>query len=364
MADLVRVPCVLMRGGTSRAAFFLSTDLPSEPERRDAVLISAMGAGHELQIDGIGGGNPLTSKAAIVGPSLRPDADVDYLFAQVRVRERSVDLSPNCGNILAAVGPFAIEAGLVPAGDGTTRVRIHNVNTGKIIEAEVRTPGGRVTYEGATAIAGVPGTGAAIRLTFLDAAGAKTGALLPTGRPVDLIDGIPVSCIDAAMPVMLVRAADLGKSGYEPAAHYLADTAFMARLERLRVAAGQAMGFPDAAERVIPKPVLVAPAAEGGTLCARYFTPHECHKALAIGGAVALATAVATTGTLAAALAGRACPPTTVDIEHPSGRLPVRLATRPGDGMPLAGVVRTARRLFEGQVLIRHADLDRARAAA
>src|SRR4051794_38143257 len=174
MADLVRVPCVLMRGGTSRAAFFLRADLPVEPELRDAVLISAMGAGHELQIDGIGGGNPLTSKVAIVGPSLHPSADVDYLFAQVRIRERSVDLSPNCGNILAAVGPFAIEAGLVPAAEGTTTVRIHNVNTGKIIEAEVATPGCRVTYEGETAIAGVPGTGAAIRFVFLDAAGAKT----------------------------------------------------------------------------------------------------------------------------------------------------------------------------------------------
>ena len=290
MADLVRIPCVLMRGGTSRAAFFLRSDLPAEPVLRDAMLIAAMGAGHELQIDGIGGGNPLTSKAAIIGPSLHPGADVDYLFAQVRVRERSVDLSPNCGNVLAAVGPFAIEAGLVPAKEGTTTVRIHNVNTGKIIEAEVATPGRRVTYEGETAIAGVPGTGAAIRLVFLDAAGAKTGSLLPTARPVDVIDGIAVSCIDAAMPVMLVRAADLGKSGYEPAAAYLADAVFMARLERLRVAAGRAMGFADAAERVIPKPVLLAAAAEGGTLCARYFTPHECHKALAIGGAVAIAT--------------------------------------------------------------------------
>jgi 2-methylaconitate cis-trans-isomerase PrpF len=164
--------------------------------------------------------------------------------------------------------------------------------------------------------------------------------------------------------VVLVRAADLGKTGHEPAAHYLADTAFMTRLERLRVAAGRAMGFPDAAERVIPKPVLLAAAAEGGTLRARYFTPHECHKALAIGGAVAIATAVATPGTIAAALAGPARPPTTVDIEHPSGRLPVRLATRPGDGVPVAGVVRTARRLFEGRVLVRLADLVTARAAA
>ena len=210
MADPVSIPCVLMRGGTSRAAFFLRSDLPAEPGLRDAVLIAAMGAGHELQVDGIGGGNPVTGKAAIVGPSSRPGADVDYLFAQVGARKRALDLSPICGNILAAVGPFAIEAGLVPAGDGTTTVRVHNVNTGEIVEAEVATPGRRVTYEGETAIAGVPGTGAAIHLAFLDAAGAKTGALLPTGRPVDPIAVVPVSCVDAATPVVLVRAADLG----------------------------------------------------------------------------------------------------------------------------------------------------------
>src|SRR5690349_3253597 len=169
MADPVNIPCVLMRSGTSRAAFFLRSDLPAEPRLRDAVLIAAMGAGHELQVDGIGGGNPVTSKAAIVGPSAHPGADVDYLFAQVGVRERSVDLSPICGNVLAAVGPFAIEA-----------VRVHNVNTGKVVEAEVATPGRRVTYEGETAIAGVPGTGSAIHLAFLAAAGAKTGVLLPT----------------------------------------------------------------------------------------------------------------------------------------------------------------------------------------
>src|SRR5689334_23369445 len=193
MADPVSIPCVLIRGGTSRAAFFLRSDLPAEPGLRDAVLIAAMGPGHELHVDGIGGGNPATSKAAIVGPSSRRGADVDYLFAHVGIRERSVDLSPICGNILAAVGPFAIEAGLVPAGNGTRLVRAHNVNTGKIVGAEVATPGRRVTYEG------VPGTGAAVRLAFLDVAGAKTGAPLPTGRPVDQIAGIPVSCIDAAV---------------------------------------------------------------------------------------------------------------------------------------------------------------------
>jgi 2-methylaconitate cis-trans-isomerase PrpF len=215
MSDQIRIPCVMMRGGTSRGPFFLASDLPSDTSQRNALLLSEMGSGHDLEIDGIGGGNALTSKAAIVGPATVAGADVDYLFAQVRVRERTVDTSPNCGNMLAAVAPFAIEAGLVVPTDGLTRVHIHNVNTGARIEACVRTPGGRVAYEGEASIDGVPGTAAPIRLTFQDVVGTKTGRLLPTGTPTERIDGIEVSCVDAAIPVMLVRAGDLGKSGCE-----------------------------------------------------------------------------------------------------------------------------------------------------
>src|SRR5580693_6254071 len=300
MNDLVRIPCVLMRGGTSRGPYFLASDLPSDPDARDEVLLAVMGSGHWLEIDGIGGGNPLTSKVAIVAPSRQRGADVDYLFAQVIVDERVVDTSPNCGNMLAGVGPFAIEAGLVPASDGTTLVRIHNVNTGKLIEARIATPEGHVTYDGDAAIDGVPGTAAPVYLSFLDAAGSKTGALLPTGAPIDRCGDVEVSCVDAAMPVVIVRARDLGKTARETPAELHADRAFMARLEQLRVEAGARMGIADAADRVIPKPVLVAPPARGGTLAARYFMPHECHNALATTGAVALATACATPGTLAA----------------------------------------------------------------
>ncbi|HXW23935.1 MAG TPA: 4-oxalomesaconate tautomerase [Xanthobacteraceae bacterium] len=355
--DLVRIPSVLMRGGTSRGPFFLRADLPAAPAARDAVLIAAMGAGHELQVDGIGGGHPLTSKAAIVGRSRVAGADVDYLFAQVKVRERAVDTSPNCGNMLAAVGPFAIESGLVAATDGTTLVRIHNVNTGKLIEARVATPGGRVTYDGDTAIDGVPGTAAPVYLTFLDAAGAKTGALLPTGAPVDRCGGVEVSCVDAAMPVTIVRARDFGKTGHETPAELEADRAFMARLEQVRVAAGARMGIADAADRVIPKPVLVAPGANGATLATRYFMPHQCHTALATTGAVAIATACATPGTIAHAIAGRIDLPATLSFEHPSGHLEVRLERRDGIAQPVAAIVRTARRLFEGAVLVKRSAL-------
>jgi 2-methylaconitate cis-trans-isomerase PrpF len=356
--DQIRIPCVLMRGGTSRGPFFLASDLPADSARRDRVLLSVMGSGHELEIDGIGGGNPVTSKVAIISRSSVPGADVDYLFAQVKIREHVVDTSPSCGNMLVGVGPFAVEAGLVAARDGITPVRIYNVNTGKLVEARVCTPRGRVAYDGDVAIDGVPGTAAPVHLAFLDAAGSKTGRLLPTGSPVDVIDGIEASCVDAAMPVVIVRAAALGKTGHEAARQLGDDLGFLARLERLRIEAGRRMGIADAADRVIPKPVLVAPAAHGGTLAVRYFMPHECHGALAITGAVAIAMAAVTPGTVAAALAGDVGIPADLDLEHPSGRLRVRLERLAGYADPVAFVVRTARRLFEGSVLIKRQALE------
>jgi 2-methylaconitate cis-trans-isomerase PrpF len=355
--DLIRIPCVLMRGGTSKGPYFIASDLPAQTEARDRVLVSAMGAGNLLEIDGIGGGHPLTSKVAIVSPSRVPGADVDYLFAQVRVEQRLVDTSPNCGNMIAGVGPFAIEAGMVSAQDGETRVRIFNVNTGKLIEAKVATPGRQVVYDGNASIDGVPGTAAPIHLAFLGAAGSKTGKLLPTGRPLDRVDGIEISCVDAAMPVVLIRASDLGKTGYEKPAEFSADREFMRRLEALRIEAGKLMGIPDAADRVIPKPVLIAPPAKGGTISARYFMPHSCHAALAITGSVAVATAAVTPGTLAHAIVGDHALPVMFGIEHPSGRLEVTLDHHPDYVEPAAYVVRTARRLFEGHVLVKASEI-------
>jgi 2-methylaconitate cis-trans-isomerase PrpF len=339
-----------MRGGTSRGPFFLRSDLPDSIEARDEILLSALGSGHELQIDGIGGGNPLTSKVAIVGPATRADADVDYLFAQVKVTDRVVDTSPNCGNMLSAVGPFAIEHGLVPASDGRTLVRIHNVNTGKIIEAQIATPGGRVIYDGDAHIDGVPGGAAPIHLSFLDVAGAKTGRLLPTGSARDTLAGVEVTCIDAAMPLVLIRAADLGKTGRERPAELDGDRAFMRRLEEIRLAAGAAMGLGDVADRVIPKPVLLGSGEAAGTLAVRYFMPHSCHKALAITGGVGIATACATPGTLAAELLAGVTAPCSLTFEHPSGTLELRLDRRDGEAQARVSVLRTARRIFEGVV--------------
>lgn len=348
MNDLQSIPCVLMRGGTSKGPFFLGSDLPQDVVERDRVLLSIMGSGHPLQIDGIGGGNPVTSKVAIISPATVPGADVDYLFAQVRIDEQIVDTSPNCGNMLAAVAPFAIEAGLIAARDGDTLVRIHNVNTGKIIEAELATPGGKVCYMGDASIDGVPGKAAPIALTFLDAAGARTGQLFPTGAPMDRIGDTDVTCIDCAMPMVLMDAARLGITGYEPAAALNADAALLARIEAIRLEAGRLMGLGDVSRQVTPKPVLISAARRGGDLNVRYFMPHECHPSLATTGAVGIATAAISAGTVAARLAGAIAIPAVLRIEHPSGGLDIKLDER--DGKRIAGVLRTARRLFDGAV--------------
>ncbi|MGY5775246.1 4-oxalomesaconate tautomerase [Rhizobium sp. LEGMi135b] len=354
MNDLIRIPCVLMRGGTSRGPFFLASDLPADRANRDAALLSIMGSGHPLQIDGIGGGNPVTSKVAIIGPSSVAGADVDYLFAQVRTDRQIVDYSPNCGNMLAAVGPFAIEAGLVKAENPSTLVRIHNVNTSKLIEAKVPTKDGDVTYLGDASIDGVPGLAAPISLTFVDAAGAKTGKLFPTGHAVDLIGGVQVTAIDCAIPMVLVRAEDLGVSGYEDAAALSATQSLIEALTAIRIEAGNLMGMGDVSDMVIPKPVLISPAKKGGTLSVRYFMPNDCHPALATTGAVGIATAVISEGTVASQMVGGHNLPTLIRIEHPSGRIDVQLENR--NGSTVAGLVRTARRLFEGYAFAKPAE--------
>lgn len=347
---LLGIPCVLMRGGTSKGPFFLASDLPADPAARDRLLLDLMGSGHPLQIDGIGGGNALSSKVAIIDRASRPDADIDYLFAQVKVEERRVDTSPNCGNMLAAAAPFAIEAGLVAGGHPRTQVRIHNVNTGKIIRATVQTPQGRVTYRGDTRIAGVPGHAAPIELTFLDAAGTRGGHLLPTGAARERIDGVEVSCIDCAIPMVLMPAMAFGLRGDEPPSRLNGDPALLRRLEAIRIEAGRRMGMPDAGSHVIPKPVLLAARDSAPGLRVRYFMPHQCHGALAITGGVGIATAVVTPGTVAHSLAGPLDGSGTIVLEHPSGCLEVSIQREHPGGGWAAGVIRTARRLFEGHV--------------
>lgn len=350
------IPCVIMRGGTSRGPFFLASDLPADPKQRDDVLLAAMGSPHEYQVDGIGGAMPLTSKVAIISRSKREDADVDYLFAQVLVDEAIVDTKPNCGNMLVGVGPFAIEAGLVPATDPETLVRIFNVNTQSSVEAIVQTPGGRVTYEGTAAIDGVRGTAAPVGLNFTSAIGAVTGRLLPTGRPLDVIDGIDVSCVDVAMPMVLMRAEQLGKTGIETPNELDADKALMERMEAIRRKAGVLMGMGDVSKLVVPKIGLLSKPRRGGTITSRYFVPHECHKAHAVTGTVCVASACAIPGTVASQLVTLPPPPQGIlTIEHPSGMIAIDLDADFRDGkqaLRRAALVRTARRIFEGNVLV------------
>ena len=348
------IPCVLMRAGTSRGPFFLSDWLPEDLTERDRVLVSAIGSSDLSQINGLGGGTTLTSKVAIVSRSSRIDCDVDYLFAQVGVGENTVDTRPNCGNMLSGVGPFAIEQGLIGAADGETVVRVHNVNTGARIDVTVRTPGGHVSYDGDVCIDGVTEPAAPVYLSFLDAWGAVTGALFPTGCRTNVIEGVTVSCIDAAMPMVLVPATALGVTGSEAAAELDAMPGLIERLERIRLQAGRLMGLGDVSGSVVPKPVIVSPADESGAIVSRYFTPKRCHTAHAVTGAIGVATALAVPGTVAsgpALSAGRH----TLRVCHPSGVIQIAMDledTGAGVSVRRASVVRTARKILQGQLQI------------
>lgn len=350
------IPCVLMRGGTSRGPFFCADTLPADIAERDRVLIAAMGSPNDLQINGLGGGSTLTSKVAIISRSARPDCDVDYLFAQVSVNQALVDTRPNCGNMLSAVGPFALEQGLVQANRDETMVRVFNVNTQTVIEAIVKTPDGHVTYEGNTRIDGVPGTSAPVILNFLNAEGSLTGALFPTGSPVDVIDGVAVTCIDVAIPLMIIAAGSLGLEGNETPQELDSNAGLMRRIEKLRLEAGLRMGLGDVTHSVVPKPVLVSAGADARSIQSRYFTPHRCHNAHAVTGAIGVASSFILPGTVSHALSG-ATPPSggTVTVKHPAGQIEISLQTIMEDGqlrIKRAGVVRTARRIMRGAVSV------------
>ena len=355
MSDLFAIPCLLMRGGTSRGPFFLASDLPADVAARDRVLLAAMGSPDARQIDGIGGADPLTSKVAIVSRSTQPGCDLDYLFAQVHLTKTIVDTAPSCGNMLAGIAPFGIETGLIKAADGVTRVMIYNVNTKSRIEAIVETPGGRVRYDGDAAIDGVPGTAAPIVLNFMDVVGSVSGKLMPTGRVLDKIGGVDVSCIDVAMPMILMRATDLGLTGTEGRAEIDGNTPMLARVEAIRLEAGRMMGLGDVSQKVVPKVGLLSRARDGGTITSRYLTPHALHAAHAVTGAVCVASACAVEGSIAHELAvPNAANPRTIWIEHPSGKIDVLLRTT-GEGADMdvtAGTLRTARLIMRGQVMV------------
>lgn len=346
------IPCLMMRGGTSKGAYFLASDLPQDPALRDQVLLAVMGSPDPRQIDGIGGADSLTSKVAIIGPSERADADVDYLFGQVVVNEPRVDYGQNCGNILAGVGPFAIERGLVAVTGDMTLVRIHMVNTGQIAIAQVPTQGGEVCYEGAARIDGVPGTAAPLLVEFTDVAGSSCGSLLPTGNAVDTFDGIEVTCIDNGMPVIVMRASDLGVTGYETPAELDANDALKRRIEAIRLQAGPLMNLGDVSQRTVPKMCLVAEPRDGGAIHTRSFIPHRCHASIGVFAAVSVASACLLEGGVARQLAFVPVGDRPLlSVEHPGGEFTVELHLDNGQ-IAGCGLLRTARLLFDGKVQI------------
>jgi 4-oxalomesaconate tautomerase len=346
------VRCMQMRGGTSRGLYFVAGDLPTDPAERDRLLVAVMGSGHPLQIDGLGGGYPLTSKVAVVSRSRRDDADIDYLFLQLGVDAPTITDKQNCGNILAGVGPFAVERGLIGAGDRTTTTRIAMVNTGSVVTATFATPGGVPEYAGNTVIDGVPGTAAPILLRFADTAGSTTGALLPTGNLFDIIDGIEVSCVDNGMAVVIARATDFGISGYESVSDLAANSELNERVQSLRVQAGKFMGLGDVTKLSVPKTTLVSAPRDGGAISTRTFIPVRLHTSIGVLGAITVATALRGGGT-GAELASFPSSGNVVDVEHPTGHLEVEVDLDTAVSPPLvrsSGVIRTARKLFDGMV--------------
>ncbi len=350
------IPFHFMRGGTSRGPYLNRADLPEDRDALAEVLVAMVGSGHPLNIDGIGGGAAVTTKVAMLSASEDAWADVDYFFAQVSVEDQLVDFKPTCGNILVGVGPAAIEMGVVAATGPITEVKIRAVNTGARVIAKVQTEGGHVVYDGAAAIDGVPGTAAPVELMFLDVVGGLTGAMFPTGNRVDIIDGIEVTCMDVAMPMVIARAESFGLTGHESAAELEENRGFFDRMESIRIQAGRLMDMGDVTKSVTPKFGLLAPAGQGGHVATRYFMPWKCHPSLAVTGSQCMASCLLCPGTVGEGLSQLPdVGPTDLRLQHPMGILDVRMDYRIDAGtfdVLSAGLVRTARKLAAGEVFI------------
>ncbi len=351
------VPCAVMRGGTSKGLYFLASDLPSEVAARDRFLLAAMGSPDDREIDGMGGGHPLTSKVAVVSKSDRPGIDVDYLFLQVWPDRAEVSDQQNCGNILAGVGPFAIERGLVEASGDLTAVSIFMVNTEAKATAFIETPGGVVNYDGTARIDGVPGSHAPVNINFEDVAGSSCGTLLPTGNSVDIINGVEVTCIDNGMPVVCLNATDFGISGYETPEELEANSDLRAKVEAIRLAVGERMNLGDVSNKTVPKMSLLAPAKDGGLISTRTFIPHRAHEAIGVLGAVSVATACMLPGSVANKIAGlsEVAGELNIEVEHPTGFFTVQMQvdnSGPQLVVTKSALLRTARMLMSGNIFV------------
>jgi 4-oxalomesaconate tautomerase len=347
------IPCMWMRGGTSKGGYFLADDLPTDMAERDAALLRAMGSPDVRQIDGMGGADPLSSKVAVMRKSARAGVDVDYLFLQIFVDQPIVTDAQNCGNILAGVGPFAIERGLVAANNDETHVSIYMENTGQIAVAKVQTPDGVVSYKGEAQIDGVPGGSAPVPLTFQNTGGSSCGALLPTGNAVDVIEGIEVTMIDNGMPCVVMRAADIGITGQEAPEDLEADTTLRKKLEAIRLACGPLMNLGDVSDKTVPKMTMVSAARDGGAISTRTFIPHRCHKTIGVLGAVSVATACLIKGTPAydLAQAGHGHE-RKISVEHPTGEMTVVATLDENGAVTEAAILRTTRKLMDGEIFV------------
>ena len=348
-----KIRCMLIRGGTSKGAYFLESDLPADPVLRDQVLLAVMGSPDARQIDGLGGGDSLTSKVAIISASARDDAEINYLFAQVNVEQAIVDYGQNCGNILSGVAPFVLERGLVEAKGDSTAVRVFMQNTGQVAEVIVHTPNAQLDYAGSTYIDGVPLPASEIILNFQNIEGSTCGSLLPTGQAQDVIHETPVTCIDNGMPVVLIRASDLGIQGNESKQELDVNHALKARIEAIRLIAGEKMNLGDVSQKTIPKMSIISKPLAGGAVNTRTFIPHKCHAAIGVFGATSVAAACLIQGTVAAELAHTSDDlQQRLDIEHPQGRFTVLLQRDEALNITGCGFIRTARAIFDGYVMI------------
>ncbi|MEM1288534.1 MAG: PrpF domain-containing protein [Pseudomonadota bacterium] len=349
------IPFLFMRGGTSRGPYMKRDDLPKDQGQLAGVLVAAVGSGHPLNIDGIGGGNAVTTKVAMLSVSDDEWADVDYFFAQVSVEDGTVDFKPSCGNILSGVGAAALEMKLLPVAGNETVVKIRAVNTGARVVSTVQTPDGTVSYAGSTSIDGVPGTAASVQLQFMDTIGGATGSLLPTGNLVDQFEGVDVTCMDVAMPMVIARAEAFGLSGHESSAELDDNRAFFKEMEAVRIAAGEAMGIENVASSVIPKFGILAPPRKGGSVAARYFMPWKTHPTMAVTGSQCIASCVLTPGSIADGMTQVKSAPATICLEHPSGTIDVLVDFSVTNGtleLRSAGLVRTTRLLARGEVYV------------
>ena len=361
------IPCLLMRGGTSKGPFFNEADLPADISKRDAVLLAAMGSPDRRQIDGLGGAHPLTSKLGIVRRSKVPGVALDFLFAQLQPDKDTVDTTPNCGNMLAAVVPFAIETGMVEVQGDQSTYRVLTLNTNMQCDISVDTSGGLVQYEGSARIDGAPGTSAPVTINFLDTAGSVCAGLLPTGKVKDTMTvtcnsesfTLDVTCIDNGMPLVIFNAKDVGRTGYESVAELNADTELKAKIEALRLQVSWLMGLGDVSQKSYPKMTLIAAPQNGGAISTRSFIPHVCHDAIGVLAAVTVGTACVSEGSVCEGVAVMPQGATkNVSVEHPTGEFSVALQTEPAPHLPgaqnvtQAALLRTARLLMRGEVMV------------